>query len=118
MEPEQQSVVVEARSTVERLALPNAEQVEWVSRRGLQPEEFARASIAAVETAVRQLSPRFSPMLRLRLAALVDQLRSMFSQPDAMLETPAALLQDASWTVVRQLAEVAAKEPGWPDLSK
>ncbi len=77
-----------------------------------------RASIAAVETAVRQLGPRFSPMLRLRLAALVDQLRSMSSQPDAMLETPAALLQDASWTVVRQLAEVAAKEPGWPDLSK
>ena len=61
--------LAEIREAVERLSLPHPVQVEWVSRRGLDPDELVVRSIGAVRTAVEQLGSEFSPVLRLRLAS-------------------------------------------------
>jgi hypothetical protein len=115
MEPQQSPfVLADLRSCVERLALPIAEQVEWVSRLGLQPEKLVLDSRDAVGAAVHSHRAEFSPVLLLRLGALVDQLNFMSGEPDAMLETPDTILRHSSWALVRQLAEAALREPGWP----
>ena len=102
------------RSAVEWLALPGAEQVESVSRRDLAPGRVVRESRLAIRSGVDALAPDLSPVLGLRLEALERELGSMEGLPDALAEEPAGLLQHASWVVLRQLAQAALREPGWP----
>ena len=114
MEPQRRRfALTELRSAVERLALAGSQQVEWAVRQRVRPDELARASRDAVRTAVDNLGSEFSPVLRLRLEALVDELHSMLGEPSAMLG-PDAILQHFSWGLVRHLAEAALREPGWP----
>ena len=115
MEPQRDRfALADLRSIVERLALPNAEQVEWVSRGGVHPEDLVRNAKDTLSPAFGTLRSQFSPILLLRLRAIVEQLNSMLGEPEAMLETPDAILQHSSWVLVRQLAEAALREPGWP----
>ena len=102
------------RSTVKRLSLPIGDQVEWVSRKRVSPDELASSSIASIDMARHQYGEEFSLSLRLRFQQLGDKLCSVSSDPDALLETPEALLKHANWAIVRQIAEAALQDHGWP----
>jgi hypothetical protein len=107
-------VLADLRSAAERLALPSPQQIEWVSRRGVHPEDLILDSMDVVRTAIDNSGSAFSPVLLLRLEALADRLSAMSGEPDAMLEAPDSILRHSSWALVRYLAEAALQEPGWP----
>ncbi len=104
----------ELRTTLERLASPQREQVEWLSRRAVRPADLLNTSIAAVETGPESLHSELSPVILLRLGALADELNSMSALPDALSEGPDTMLSHSSWTAVRHLARAVLRQPSWP----
>jgi hypothetical protein len=101
------------RNTVERLALPNASLVEWASRRGLSSDEIARTSGERLTRALDSGEQALSPVLELRLRALVDELSALGGEDIPATPSPEPFRQ-AGWTLLRHLAESALREPGWP----
>jgi hypothetical protein len=99
-------------TAVARLAAPVDQQIEWIRRTGVHPDELALELDGVLDASVTS-NPELGRAAGQALRLLEEELAAMSGSANAVVWTEEGLRKDPRWARVRELACAALSSWGW-----